>query len=152
MNFNPPKEKRHQMTLVSYVKNMVIGEDKCELKQTIEHIKNLEKFKGLICKNKGKSQINSMENKSMKQNDSSLKSSVIDVEEVIEGHLAKMNVVFSFEETQHRQNQEVLPSSFFKKKLDTFWVLDLGATHHVTWNPNIISRFKPIIATPMITT
>ncbi len=88
----------------------------------------------------------------MKQNDSSSKSSVIDVEEVIEGHLAKMNVVFSFKETQHRQNQEVLPSSFFFLKLDTFWVLDLGATHHVTWNPNIISRFKPIIATPMITT
>jgi hypothetical protein len=47
----------------------------------------------------------------MKQNDSSSKSSVIDVEEVVEGHLAKMSVVFSFEETQHRQSQEVLASS-----------------------------------------
>ncbi len=70
-----------------------------------------EKFKGLIRKNKGKSQINSVENKSMKQNESSSKSSVIDAEEVIKGHLAKMNVVFSFEETQHRQSQEVLASS-----------------------------------------
>jgi hypothetical protein len=47
----------------------------------------------------------------MKQNESSSKSSVIDAEEVIKGHLAKMNVVFSFEETQHRQSQEVLASS-----------------------------------------
>jgi hypothetical protein len=71
----------------------------------------LEKLKGLIRKNKGKSQINSVENKSMKQNDSSFKFSVIDAKEVIEGHLAKMNAVFSFEETQHRQSQEVLASS-----------------------------------------
>ncbi len=47
----------------------------------------------------------------MKQNDSSFKFSVIDAKEVIEGHLAKMNAVFSFEETQHRQSQEVLASS-----------------------------------------
>jgi hypothetical protein len=88
----------------------------------------------------------------MKQNDSSSKSSVIDVEEVVEGHLAKMSVVFSFEETQHRQSQEVLASSLQKNELNTFWVRDLGATHRVTWNPNIIFGLKLIIATPMITT
>jgi hypothetical protein len=88
----------------------------------------------------------------MKQNDSSFKSSVIDAKEVVEGHLAKMNVVFSFEETQHRESQEVLASSLQKNELNTFWVLDLGAIHHVTWNPNIIYGFKPIIATPMIIT
>ncbi len=81
-------------------------EDECELKRTIEQIKNLEKkFKGLTRKNKGKTQINSVENKSMKQNDSSSKSSAIDAKEVIGGHLVKMNIVFSFEETQHRQSQ-----------------------------------------------
>jgi hypothetical protein len=144
------------------VNNVAIWEDECELKQTIKQMKNLEeKFKGLVCKNKGKSQTNSVENKSMKQNDSSSKSNVIDAKEVIESHLTKrsyktcltkMNVVFSFEETQHRQSQEVLASSLKKNELNKFWVLDLGATHHVTWNPNIIYGLKPIIATPMITT
>ncbi len=149
MSFNPPKEKHRQMTLVSYVNNMVIGKMNV---RTIEQMKNLEeKFKGFIHKNKGKSQINLVQNKSMKQNDSSSKSNVIDVEEVIESHLAKMNIVFSFEETQHRQSQEVLASSS-KKVSKQFWVLDLGATHHVTWNPNIIYGFKPIITTPMIST
>jgi hypothetical protein len=109
VSFNPPKEKHCQMTLVSYVNNMVIGKMNV---RTIEQMKNLEeKFKGLIHKNKGKSQINLVQNKSMKQNDSNFKSNVIDVEEVIESHLAKMNIVFSFEETQHRQSQEVLVSS-----------------------------------------
>jgi hypothetical protein len=120
-------------------------------------MKNLEeKFKGLMCsKNRGKSQVNSMEKEDVKQLDSNSKCSTIDVEEVIEIHFVETNNVYALEEVDHRhgfcQNPEVLDSSSNKKDLDNLWVLDLGATQHVTRNPNIISRLKYVVATPMAT-
>jgi hypothetical protein len=59
-------------------------------------MKNLEeKFKGLTwSKNKGKSHVNLVEKEHVKQLDSNSKSSTIDVEEVIEIHLAKTSNVY----------------------------------------------------------
>jgi hypothetical protein len=61
-----------------------------------------EKFKVLTCKNNGKSQVNSMEKKSMKQNDSSFEFNVTNAKEVITIHLVEMNAIFAIEEAQHK--------------------------------------------------
>jgi hypothetical protein len=61
-----------------------------------------EKFKVLTCKNDRKSQVNSMEKKSMKQNDSSFESNVTNAKEVIETHLAETNAIFVIEEAQYK--------------------------------------------------
>ena len=35
--------------------------------------------------------------------------------------------------------------------LDTTWILDSGATSHITGNPNLISGLRPIATAPMTT-
>jgi hypothetical protein len=107
------------------------------------------KYKKLKRRVDDRPQINAMEHKrDSKRVSSSSSSEAEDVEDILEMYLAEAGEIYSLEDPlSQKQCNQMMQQDV--SRLDTTWILDFGATSHVTSNPNLISGLKPVAAASM---
>jgi hypothetical protein len=119
------------------------------------------KFKQLQKKQPRRTEVNAVsKGKKTKQLEVISDSEDSDGDDVFKSYLTESNEINSLELTvPHSLSAYSQPvchqlahsskSSHPHQSFDTVWMLDSGATHHVTRNPDIISNIQPVIHNPM---